>query len=44
VVGRLQMATDAEQLYLAAMAGSGGAPYRSADVARPFGAKDQRSR
>jgi hypothetical protein len=39
---RLQMATDAEQRYLAAMAASGRAPYRSADVARRFGAKDQR--
>jgi hypothetical protein len=39
---RLQMATDAEQRYLAAMAASGGAPYRSAEVARLFGAKDQR--
>jgi hypothetical protein len=36
------MATDAEQRYLAAMAASGGAPYRSAEVARLFGAKDQR--
>ncbi len=40
---RLQMATDAEQHgYLAAMAGAGEAPYRSADVARLFGVKDQR--
>jgi hypothetical protein len=39
---RLQMATDTEQRYLAAMAASGSAPYRSADVARRFGAKDQR--
>jgi AAA ATPase domain len=39
---RLQMATDTEQRYLAAMAASGGAPYQSADVARRFGAKDQR--
>jgi hypothetical protein len=39
---RLQMATDTEQRYLAAMAGAGRAPYRSADVAHRFGVKDQR--
>ena len=39
---RLQMATDAEQRYLAAMASAGSAPYRSAEVARRFGVKDQR--
>ena len=39
---RLQMATDTEQRYLAAMAGAGSAPYRSADVAHRFGARDQR--
>jgi hypothetical protein len=39
---RFQMATDAEQRYLAAMAGAGEAPYRSAEIARQFGAKDQR--
>jgi hypothetical protein len=36
---RFQMATDAEQRYLAAMAGSGEAPYHSAEIARQFGAK-----
>lgn len=36
------MATDAEQRYLAAMASIGVGPYRSADAARAFGAKDQR--
>jgi hypothetical protein len=39
---RLQMATDTEQRYLAAMAAGGTAPYRSADIANRFGAKDQR--
>ncbi len=39
---RFQMATDAEQRYLAAMASIGVGPYRSADAARAFGAKDQR--
>jgi len=39
---RFQMATDAEQRYLAAVASIGAGPYRSADVARAFGAKDQR--
>lgn len=36
------MATDAEQRYLATMASTGEAPYRSAEIARQFGAKDQR--
>jgi hypothetical protein len=39
---RFELATDAEQRYLAAMASSHGPPYRSADVARAYGAKDQR--
>jgi hypothetical protein len=39
---RFQMATDAEQRYLAAMASAGEAPYRTAEIARQFGAKDQR--
>jgi hypothetical protein len=39
---RFQLATDAEQRYLAAMAVAGEAPYRSADIARASGAKDQR--
>jgi hypothetical protein len=39
---RLQMASDTEQRYLAAMASLGDPPYRSADVARDYGAKDQR--
>jgi AAA ATPase domain len=39
---RLQLASDTEQRYLAAMASLGDAPYRSADVARSYGAKDQR--
>ena len=39
---RPQMATDTEQRYLAVMAETGSAPYRSADVARRFGVKDQR--
>jgi len=39
---RFQMATDAEQRYLAAMAAVGEAPHRSAEIARVFGAKDQR--
>jgi len=39
---RLDMATDAEQRYLAAMADLGATPCRSADVARAFGARDQR--
>jgi AAA ATPase domain len=39
---RFQMATDAEQRYLAAMASLGDSPYRAADVARVYGARDQR--
>ncbi len=39
---RFDMATDAEQRYLSAMAALGDAPYRSADVAHRFGARDQR--
>ncbi len=39
---RLQLASDTEQRYLAAMASLGDPPYRSADVARSYGAKDQR--
>jgi AAA ATPase-like protein len=39
---RFQLATDAEQRYLAAMASLGEQPYSSADVARAYGAKDQR--
>ncbi len=39
---RFQMATDAEQRYLAAMALLGDPPYRSADIARAYGAADQR--
>jgi hypothetical protein len=39
---RLQLATDAEQRYLAAMASLGDPPYGSADIARAYGAKDQR--
>ncbi|MHB8241300.1 MAG: ATP-binding protein [Solirubrobacteraceae bacterium] len=39
---RFQLATDAEQRYLAAMASVEGPPYRSADIARAYGAKDQR--
>ncbi len=39
---RFDMATDAEQRYLSAMAALGDAPYRSADVAQGFGARDQR--
>lgn len=39
---RLQMATDAEQRFLAAMASLGDAPYRTADVAHAYGARDQR--
>ncbi len=39
---RFQLATDAEQRYLAAMASLGVAPYRSADVARAYGADSQR--
>lgn len=39
---RFQLATDAEQRYLAAMASLGEPPYRSADVAHAYGAPDQR--
>lgn len=39
---RFQLATDAEQRYLAAMASLEDPPYRSADVAHAYGAKDQR--
>lgn len=39
---RFQLATDSEQRYLAAMASQKDPPYRSADVAHAYGAKDQR--
>ena len=39
---RFQLATDAEQRYLAAMASLGDPPYRSSEVAQRYGAKDQR--
>jgi len=39
---RFQLATDAEQRYLAAMASLGEPPYGTGDVARAYGAKDQR--
>ena len=39
---RFQLATDAEQRYLAALASLGDPPYRSADVARAYGAPSQR--
>jgi len=39
---RFLLATDAEQRYLAAMASLREPPYRSADIARVYGAKDQR--
>jgi hypothetical protein len=39
---RFGMATDAEQRYLAAMASLGAPPYASLDVAKAFGANDQR--
>jgi hypothetical protein len=39
---RLELATDAEQRYLAAMASLPGHPCRSADVATRYGAADQR--
>jgi AAA ATPase domain len=39
---RFQLATDAEQRYLAAMASLGDPPYRSADAAQAYGARDQR--
>jgi hypothetical protein len=38
---RFQMATDAKQRFLAAMANAGEAPYRTAAIARQFGAKYQ---
>ena len=39
---RFQIATDAEQRLLAAMASLGEAPYKISDVARAYGARDQR--
>lgn len=39
---RFQLATDAEQRYLAAMASLDESPYRSAEVAHAYGAKNQR--
>jgi len=39
---RLELATDAEQRYLAAMASLPAEPRRSTDVARRYGARDQR--
>lgn len=39
---RFQLATDTEQRYLLAMANAGQAPYRTAEVAYVFGARDQR--
>ena len=39
---RFQMATDAEQRYLAAMAAAGDPPYRVGQVATHYGARDQR--
>ncbi len=39
---RFQIATDAEQRFLSAMASRGDAPYKMAEVARAWGAKDQR--
>jgi hypothetical protein len=39
---RFQLATDAEQRYLAAMASIGEPPYRSGEIARRYGARDQR--
>jgi hypothetical protein len=39
---RLDMATDAEQRYLAAMASLGPPPYATAEVARAWGAQNQR--
>ncbi len=39
---RFQMATDAEQRYLAAMAACGDPPYRVGQVATHYGARDQR--
>jgi hypothetical protein len=39
---RFQLATDAEQRYLAAMASLEHPPYRSSEIAHAYGAKDQR--
>lgn len=39
---RFQLATDAEQRYLAAMASLAQPPYRSAEIAQAYGAKSQR--
>ncbi|HLI33083.1 MAG TPA: ATP-binding protein [Solirubrobacteraceae bacterium] len=39
---RFQLATDAEQRYLAAMASLGEPPYATGEVARAYGARDQR--
>jgi hypothetical protein len=39
---RFQLATDAEQRYLAAMAALGDPPYRTGEVAVRYGARDQR--
>lgn len=39
---RFQLATDTEQRYLLAMANAGRAPYRTAEIAYVFGARDQR--
>jgi hypothetical protein len=39
---RFQLATDAEQRYLAAMAALGGPPYGTSEVAASYGARDQR--
>jgi hypothetical protein len=39
---RFQMATDAEQRYIAAMASLGDPPYRTSEVAQAYGARDQR--
>lgn len=39
---RLELASDAEQRYLAAMASLGPAPYATAEVARAWGADNQR--
>ena len=39
---RFEMASDAEQRYLAAMASLGAPPYSTAEVARAWGAENQR--
>jgi hypothetical protein len=39
---RFQLATDAEQRYLAAIAAADGPPYRTSEVAARYGARDQR--